>query len=113
MVQWLDFAPQDHEFRQDAIHLCVEIADRTQQLPSSYYITGVTVDRTTTRAGGFGVVYGGRYQGGRVAVKQPQIVTGIEASFTVNESCASFRRVYRRLILLRRNFIGRSSSGDR
>jgi hypothetical protein len=83
VLKWLDVAPETHKLRRDAIHLCVDLASRTRQLPSSYYVKGVNIDVSQTRAGGFGVVYRGLFDGKAVAVKQPQVHIDIDTSLTV------------------------------
>jgi hypothetical protein len=61
----------------------VELASSSRQFPSSLLVQGVTIDTSRTLAGGFGVVYRGLYDGMAVAIKQPQVHIGVDASFTV------------------------------
>ena len=74
LTQLLDFGllplnAQDVE-RKHLQRMCVKLAKDHKQLPSNFTLKGVRWDQTQSKgSGGFAVVYSGRYNGEKVALK--------------------------------------------
>jgi hypothetical protein len=67
-----------HSFRRQATHLIVKVADRSDQLPSSLFLKGVTRTSSKQLCGGCADVYQGTYEGKSVAIKMPRALLGDE-----------------------------------
>jgi hypothetical protein len=77
-IQYLDTASTNHSFRRQATHLIVKVADRSDKLPSSLFLEGVTRTSSEQLCGGCADVYQGKYDGKLVAIKMPRALLGDE-----------------------------------
>jgi hypothetical protein len=71
-------ASTTHSFRRQATHLIVKVADRSDNLPSSLFLKGVSRSSSEQLCGGYADVYQGMYEGGFVAIKMSRALLGDE-----------------------------------
>jgi hypothetical protein len=86
-LQWLHYRPDQHPLRRHAIYLLMRLAQQSQTLPPSLFVTGVILPnsgdvRDPDDFGGFADIFKANHNGRAVVLKRPRLSRGSDGQKT-------------------------------